>query len=152
MCGHSHQSGAALTLLFGDFNLQRNILGQTVDTEIYNTNLDLTGKIQLGFSKHEVLVGFDYHKSTQKYHNFGEFIFPNPDLDINIFNPAHSYGIDPALIRATLSRLGAYYGGSDFSVTNTEWYGAYFQDHITLWDKLHILGGGRHDWVTTGGG
>ncbi|MDQ3774757.1 MAG: TonB-dependent receptor [Pseudomonadota bacterium] len=31
-------------------------------------------------------------------------------------------------------------------------WGAYFQDQITFWDKLHILGGGRYDWAKTSGG
>ncbi len=26
----------------------------------------------------------------------------------------------------------------------------YFQDQITLWDKVHILGGGRYDWAEVG--
>jgi iron complex outermembrane recepter protein len=28
----------------------------------------------------------------------------------------------------------------------------YFQDQITLWDKLHILGGGRYDWAQSSSG
>lgn len=28
----------------------------------------------------------------------------------------------------------------------------YFQDQITLWDKLHIMGGGRYDWTATARG
>lgn len=142
--------GPSEAALLPDGTLKRNIFGQDNDNETYATNLDLTGKFQLGFSKHEALVGFDYFQSTQKYHYFGEFNDPNPALDINIFNPAPSYGIDPALIRETLSRPANCCADSGFAVFNNQWYGAYFQDHITLWDKLHILGGGRYDWADTG--
>ena len=142
--------GAAETALLPDGTLKRNIFGQTTDQENYATNLDLTGKLQLGFSRHEVLVGFDYFKATQKYHYFGEYEIPNDDLDINIFNPAPSYGIDPALIRETLSHPASCCAGIEFLFGNNQWYGAYFQDHITLWDKLHILGGGRYNWAETG--
>ncbi|MGH8559575.1 MAG: TonB-dependent siderophore receptor, partial [Methylococcales bacterium] len=132
--------------------LQRNIFGQTFNFKTYNTNLDLTGKFQWAFSKHEVLAGFDYYNGTVKYDTWGEFNVPNPTLAIDIFNPAPSYGIDPALIQATLSRPPSGSVGRNFSIFKQEWYGAYFQDHITLWDKLHILGGGRYDWATSGRG
>jgi iron complex outermembrane receptor protein len=130
--------------------LRRNVFGQKAYSENYATNLDLTGKFQLGFSKHQVLVGFDYFKSTNKYHYFGEFNDPNPALDIDIFNPGPSYGIDSALIQDTLSRPANCCADSNFAFFNNQWYGVYFQDHITLWDKLHILGGGRYDWAESG--
>jgi iron complex outermembrane receptor protein len=132
--------------LGADGILRRNIFGQTTEGESFATNLDLTGKFRLGFSNHDVLAGFDYYHAMNTYVTSGEYILPNPALDIDIFNPAPSYGIDPALIQSTLSRNMAY------SFFRTDWYGAYFQDHITLWDKLHILGGGRYDWSTTGRG
>jgi len=136
--------------LLPDGTLKRNIFGQTNVNETYAMNLDLTGKFQLGFSRHETLIGFDYFQSTQKYHSFGEYEIANDDLDINIFNPGPSYGINPALINQTLSQPNSCCGGNDYAVFNNQWYGAYFQDHITLWDKLHILGGGRYDWADTG--
>ncbi|WP_407656516.1 TonB-dependent siderophore receptor [Methyloglobulus morosus] len=136
--------------LLPDGTLKRNIFGQITHNETYATNLDLTGKFRLGFSKHETLVGFDFFQSTQKYHSFGEYNDPNPALNINIFNPAPSYGISPALIRQTLARPANCCANTGFAVFNNQWYGAYFQDHITLWDKLHILGGGRYDWADTG--
>ncbi|MDD5579554.1 MAG: TonB-dependent siderophore receptor [Methylobacter sp.] len=142
--------GPSEDALLPDGTLRRNIFGQKTDNENYATNLDLTGKFKLGISRHEVLVGFDYFKATQKYPYFGEFEIPNRTLDINIYNPAPNYGIDPALINQTLSNPPNCCAGSNFAFFNNQWYGAYFQDHITLWDKLHILGGGRYDWANTG--
>jgi len=142
--------GPADDALFPDGTLKRNIFGQTADTDLYTTNLDLTGKFMLGSTKHDVLVGFDYFQATMKYHYFGEFNDANPDLNINIFNPWPSYGINPALIEQTLSQPPNCCTANNFAFFNNNWYGAYFQDHITLWDKLHILGGGRYDWAETG--
>lgn len=130
--------------------LKRNVYGQNTDSQIYATNLDLTGKFQLGLTKHDVLVGFDFFESSQRYHSFGEFDVPNDALDINIFNPRPSYGIDPGLIRRTLAQPNSCCGGEDFGFFYSQWHGAYFQDHITFWDKLHIMGGGRYDWASSG--
>lgn len=141
--------GPAEDALLPDGTLKRNIFGQTADTEVYTTNLDLTGKFRLGLSQHDTLVGFDFFQASMNYHYFGEYNDANRALDINIYNPWPSYGIDPALISQTLANPPACCGTSNFAVFNNQWYGAYFQDHITLWDKLHILGGGRYDWAET---
>lgn len=142
--------GPSENALLQDGTLKRNVFGQTLDQALYTTNLDLTGKFQLGATKHETLVGFDYFQDFQRYAVFGEYIDSNPALDINIFNPEPSYGISPGLINQTLSQPNNCCVGTDRAVSSNEWYGAYFQDHITLWDKLHILGGGRYDWAKTG--
>ena len=130
--------------------VKRNIFGQDNSLESYATNLDLTGKFQLGFSRHDILAGFDYFQSTQKYQSFGEYAVPLNGLDLNIFNPNSSYGINPELIRQTLAQRNGCCGGEDFGFIYSQWYGVYFQDHITLWDQLHILGGGRYDWADSG--
>jgi len=140
--------GPSSAALLPDGTLKRNVFGQTATSAVYSTNLDLTGKFKLGISSHETLMGFDYHESTQNYHYFGEFNTPNNALDINIYNP--SYGIDPALINQTLANDPACCAGSNYATLKNEWKGVYFQDHITLWDKLHILGGGRYDWASSG--
>jgi iron complex outermembrane receptor protein len=132
--------------------LQRNIFYQRQDTESYATNLDLTGKFQLGLTKHEILVGYDYLRSTTKYNTQGFFNTANPALAINIYNPGSSYGINPAVFNGAISTLDPAMVGRNYSVFKDEWHGVYFQDHITLWDKLHILGGGRYDWTETGRG
>ncbi len=48
------------------------------------------------------------------------------------------FNFDYAALRAT---------SPSFSLSGDEWVGIYFQDQITLWDKLHLLGGGRYDWA-----
>lgn len=123
--------------------LDRNIFHQRHHSETYTTNLDLNGRFDLGFTRHDVLIGFDYLQSQTNYFTAGEFAKPNPALTMDIFNPVLT-ATDPAIIQQTLQANNRYNTFKD------EWFGVYFQDKTTLWNKLHILGGGRYDWVSAG--
>lgn len=124
----------------------------------------MTGKFKVGPTQHNVLFGFDFTQFYTGYHTLGNWDIPNTgipgrdsdknpntDLTIDIHNPRASYGINPALYRRA---LGIYppNPGNNFSMFKDQWFGLYFQDQITLWDKLHILGGGRYDWADAGRG
>lgn len=130
--------------------LNRNIFSQEASTEAYVTNLDLIGKFEFWQTRHEVLLGYDYTRSFSRYGNFGDYNSPNPALAIDIFNPAPSYGIPRSLFESTLATAAG--DPNNLSEAKLEWNGVYFQDQITLWDRLHILGGGRYDWVEKGRG
>jgi iron complex outermembrane receptor protein len=124
--------------------LDRNLFHQRSDQDVYATNLDLTGKLDLWDTEHEVLVGFDYYQNSEKYHARGDYFAGDPALAIDIFNP--SYNIDAALFDKDRLAFPLY------SRAEEQWFGVYFQDHIVLWEKLHIMGGGRYDWATIGRG
>ena len=130
--------------------LQRNVFSQENDYQSYATNLDVTGKFDIYQTKHNILLGFDYLRAFTNYRWNGFFDTANPDLAINIYNPWPSYGIPQRVFRETLR--DSEFPGSNYSAYKDEWFGLYFQDQITLWDKLHILGGGRYNWVETGRG
>jgi iron complex outermembrane recepter protein len=130
----------------GNRSYARNIFSQTSDNETYTTNLDLTGKFDLGGVSHQTLVGFDYLRALGTYEFYGNYMDPVKGLEIDIYNP--KYGIDPSFYANALATPSD--GGLNHYLFRDNWYGAYFQDHITLWDKLHIVGGGRYDWATTG--
>lgn len=102
----------------------------------YGAFVDLTGKFDTFGVQHEVLVGADWFEYSQQ--NAGSFRLTT---DLDIFNPV--YGTvdfnQNRMLRDTASN--SFFKGDD------EWFGVYFQDQITLWNKLHILGGGRHDWA-----
>jgi iron complex outermembrane receptor protein len=126
----------------------RNIFSQISSSQTYTTNLDLTGNLELWGTKHQTLVGFDYLRADGTYLTRGNFQEPVPGLAIDIFNPV--YGIDPSFYAKALAT--PFPAGANHSFFRDDWYGVYFQDHITLWDKVHIVGGGRYDWSTTGRG
>ncbi|PPD05063.1 MAG: TonB-dependent siderophore receptor [Methylobacter sp.] len=132
--------------------LQRNVFSQRYDSEAYTTNLDLTGKFAIAQTQHEILLGFDYLRSFTNYNIQGFFDTANPALAIDINNPGPSYGIDPSVFSNAVLGIEPSFAGRNFNTFKDEWYGAYFQDHITLWNKLHIVGGGRYDWIETGRG
>jgi iron complex outermembrane receptor protein len=113
--------------------------------ETYATNLDLLGHFDLFGAKHNVLVGGDYSRRTREAGD-NRFSCCNDSTTvppIDIFNPRYGL-IDHAVLDAS---------PFDYAIKQKEeWFGIYFQDHITLWEKLHILGGGRYDWATFGQG
>ncbi|NOV31637.1 TonB-dependent receptor [Methylomonas sp. ZR1] len=154
--GPAFDAAAALNQTTG--LMQRNIFRQITDQEHYATNLDLTGKFQTGALKHDVLVGFDFYRTFNKYGGDGRWKSANPALAINIYDPYPSYGISQSTFNSAFATTGDTFGtaanggiGNRASIYNS-WYGVYFQDQITFWDKLHIMGGGRYDWTETGRG
>lgn len=130
--------------------MQRNVSYEEDSAEKYATNFDITGKIDVGFSKHDVLLGFDFYRSFHNYGLKGFYNTPDPALDINIFNPGPDYGIPQSVYDTAF--LTSQRPERDRSVFFNQWHGVYFQDQITLWDKLHIMGGGRYDWAETARG
>lgn len=107
----------------------------------YGSYIDLTGHFQTFGIRHNVLVGADWYEYHQE--SVGSF---RPVTDIDIYNPV--YGT----VDLNQHRVFRDHAPTDFFTATTEWFGLYFQDQITLWDKLHILGGGRHDWARSKSG
>ncbi|NOS75065.1 MAG: TonB-dependent receptor [Methyloglobulus sp.] len=118
----------------------RFLLGRTAskgvqDVQTHSTNLDLNGKFEFFGSKHNLLIGVDGFYATTEAHDADA---PAPDIDI--FNPVYGQVDFNALTQE-----------NSFFYRKENWFGAYIQDQITLFDKLHIMLGGRYDNVTTGG-
>jgi len=112
------------------------------DTDTYATNIDLIGKFKLLDTQHQVLAGFDYFWEKRDGEGFARTPAPATHRPIvNIFNPV--YGQVP---------LPTAKDFNSFSTLTQSWFGTYFQDQITLFDKLHIMGGGRYDWATRSSG
>ncbi|WKJ92364.1 TonB-dependent receptor [Methylomonas montana] len=125
--------------------LGRQVITGTSNRRSYSTSLDLTGKFQTYGLKHNVLLG-------------GDWFFFNQDAPDNMF--ASSDWGDP--INSTFDINNPRYDTLDVAAVNAiapnwfwrerdDWYGVYFQDQITIWDKLHIMGGGRYDMAGYGG-
>ncbi len=112
------------------------------DADAYLTTVyaNLNGKFDTWGVAHDVLIGADYY--SYYYEELDRVISPIDAIDI--FNPVYSV-ID--VERQILSQSPNTRGLED-----DEWYGVYFQDQMTLWNKLHLLGGGRYDWATASGG
>lgn len=107
--------------------------------------LDLTGHFETLGAKHNVLVGGDYYSFDSDFSIFTNDFSP-VGCPIDIYAP--TYGcVDFAKFR-DLAKTAPDWNTRD----EEQWGGIYFQDQITLWEKLHILGGGRYDWATVKSG
>jgi len=110
--------------------LLRAYVDQQNNLDSYFGTLDITGKFTTGIVKHKFLAGWDNYNVASTSQNY--LSLANP---INIYNPQY-HPIDTSQVQ------------KNFQNTNMQWNGVYFQDQITLFDKLHILGGGRYDWMS----
>lgn len=108
-----------------------------VDTQALATNLDLTGKVETGPLKHNLLVGVDYYNQNQPNAGFIQKP-PGPSgiVPVNIYNPVYSGTGLPA------------FPNNNFVIHRDNWVGVYGQDMISFADdRLHLLFGGRYDWA-----
>lgn len=122
--------------------LNRGLFKVQQSWETFTTNLDLTGKFNLFGTRHDILIGGDfYHNKWPGMSSFSGATAAVPTIDI--FNPVHNRVSQTAIDRQA---------NNSFQTRLDQWFGVYFQDQITLWDKLHILGGGRYDWSLNGRG
>lgn len=104
----------------------------------YATNLDLTGKFDTFGIKHTALLGFDYYvKERHDYDNNWDPLDAAHAPPMDLFNPVHGLVSIPNNLPKNA-----------FWLDESEWYGIYFQDQMTLWDKVHLLAGGRYDNAT----
>lgn len=124
--------------------LNRAFFGGGSGSDTYFGTIDVTGKFSTWGVKHDVLAGLDHYSVTGDVSSyfFGPTIFRGPIQPISIYNPV--YGLS-GLNLDTAQK-------SQFLTSETDWTGVYFQDQITLFDKLHILGGGRYDWASQASG
>ena len=126
----------------------------------YTTYLNLNGKFTTGAIQHNVLLGGDYYANERRLSGFFGFNAANAPEDSPYHFPGDFGGGNFAFTRVNLNNpvypsldFNAYENQrinhpNDFSITETSWYGLYFQDQLAFFDgKLQILGGGRYDWA-----
>ena len=111
--------------------LQRGYFRGDSSGDTYQGTVDVTGRFNTYGIEHNVLAGWEYYGSFTNVKAITADAGP-----INIFQPRYSG-----------ENLGLLPRNFFIDQTN-EWNGVYFQDQITLFDKLHLMGGGRYDWAT----
>ncbi|AFZ28786.1 TonB-dependent siderophore receptor [Gloeocapsa sp. PCC 7428] len=115
-----------------DRTLERSlIIADQQDVNTYVLNADMTGNFNTGSIDHQLLIGFDLYTSNTTSRFIERSLSP-----IDIFNPVYSP-----------SNVGEVIAEYPLSGLNTDQYGIYVQDQITLFDNLKLLLGGRFDWV-----
>lgn len=108
------------------------------DTDMHTVYANLNGKFDTWGINHNLLVGGEYYVIEEQ-----EFdkVYAVDSLDV--FNPVFP--------RINIDAIRAQRANTQF-VQNESWYGLYFQDQLTLWDGLHLMGGGRYDWASISSG
>ncbi|MEH1845502.1 MAG: TonB-dependent receptor [Nostoc sp.] len=113
--------------------LSRNWGDTPVNLKNYVLQNDLVGKFSTGRVKHTLLFGIDLLRTTN---NIEYHVAPAPS--INIFNPV--YGTVPRPNQDQLPTV--------FAINNeTNSFGIFLQDQVTVTDNLKLLLGGRFDLV-----
>jgi iron complex outermembrane receptor protein len=131
-----------LSLRANNRTMNRQLFYGDQGWQTFTTNIDLTGKFDLFGTQHDILIGGDFYDNLWPgYSSFTGATAAVPSIDI--YNPVYNQVSQTAIDR--LAR-------NTFRKRHDQWFGVYFQDQITLWDKLHILGGGRYDWSLNGNG
>jgi iron complex outermembrane receptor protein len=104
--------------------------------DAFSTNIDLLGKFTALGGAHNFLMGLDYLNSYNNY------ILTNGggDYPIDIFAPV--YGSVPSFAYYD-AKIGTGY--KDMSSTLVRQKGFYVQDHVTWFDRVHLLLGARFD-------
>jgi iron complex outermembrane recepter protein len=128
--------------LSNDGTLTRGVAFWDTKRETESIYLELTGKAETFGMKHNMLFGGDYFHFDESINN-GLLDFGDPKLltTINIFDP-HYTGVD----FGALKQLRAMSPNMFWHLAD-QWFGLYAQDQITVFDKFHILLGGRYDWA-----
>ena len=111
--------------------LQRGYYRGVSSGDAYQGTVDVTGRFNTYGIEHNVLAGWEYYGAFTGVKSISVDASP-----INIFRPQYS--------RENLGSLPRNF----FIDQTNEWNGVFFQDQITLFNKLHLMGGGRYDWAT----
>ncbi len=121
-------------------DMTRGFAYNQIERDVYGTNLNLSGEFNTGLFKHKLLAGGDWFDYAD---NWMGYLGADPRIPtFNIFKP--EYPNITGLIRSL-----AYE-----SRNNTVWtvdeedHGVYLQDQISLYDRWHLLLGGRYDWAS----
>lgn len=101
---------------------------------IFGDHLSLQGTFKTGSIKHQIFTGVDYENSIAPSYTFA---FAVADYGtINLFNYDYS----------TQSRDIPFSQATQLATTNTQRFGAYAQDLISITDYIKVLGGIRWSW------
>ncbi|MGF1462492.1 MAG: TonB-dependent siderophore receptor [Maricaulaceae bacterium] len=132
--------------IIGGDTLLRSVEVRDFASDVITARFDLNGGFKTGPAAHTLLASFEYQRvDAFNFNNNSVFDFPPiplPDgtlsLDLNLLSLS-----DPVLVSPPPLTLE---GGVPNS-TDVETFGLIFFDQIDIGDRIHILGGGRLDFV-----
>ncbi len=105
-------------------DITRGFVYNTLERDVYGTNLNLTGEFKTGIFDHKLLVGADWFDYSD---NWLGYLGADPRIStLNIFNPQYPN------ITELLRSLAYESRNNTVWTTNEEDHGIYLQDQISL--------------------
>ena len=137
-------STSQLSTVAANGDWKRGLTQSDAAERIFGDQLSLQGTFNTGSIKHQIFTGADYENSIAPSYTFG-FFDPSKPADlvttekdpINLFN--YNYGTQSYNVPFS-SRI------TQLATTNTQRFGAYAQDLISINDYIKVLAGIRWSW------
>lgn len=140
----TQKSTAQLSSIDVNGNWKRGLTQADASEKIFGDQLSLQGTFNTGSIKHQIFTGVDYENSMAPSYTFGFYATPNGTTAltteataINLFNYDYSTQslTAPYTTRAT-----------QLATTDTQRFGVYAQDLISITDYVKVLAGLRWSW------
>ncbi|MFV5688337.1 TonB-dependent siderophore receptor [Flavobacterium sp. ZT3R25] len=140
----TQKSTAQLNTIDVNGNWKRGLTQSDAAEKIFADQLSLQGTFKTGSIKHQIFTGVDYENSSAPSYTYGFYATPTSttaitteNTAINLFN--YDYSTQslnvPYLTRAT-----------QLATTDTERFGVYAQDLISVNNYIKVLAGLRWSW------
>lgn len=113
--------------------------------QILGDQLSIQGNFNTGSVKHQIFAGADWENSfaTAYTYAFSEKeIMVNGKIDPSIYDRINLFDFDPSTQRNDIPNARA----TQILKTDTNRFGVYFQDLISITDKIKVLAGIRWSW------
>jgi len=137
-------STAQLSTIEANGNWKRGLTKADAAEQIFGDQLSLQGTFNTGSIKHQIFTGVDYENSLAPSYTFGFFAPEKPaDLLTTEAKPINLYTYD----YSTQSTIIPYpTRTTQLTSTETQRFGAYFQDLVSVNQYIKVLAGLRWSW------
>jgi len=137
-------STAQLSTIDANGNWKRGLTKADGSEQIFGDQLSLQGTFNTGSIKHQVFTGVDYEYSFAPSYTFGFYATPNGTVAITTeATPINLYNYDYSTQSSTIPYPTR---ATQLANTETQRFGAYAQDLVSITDKIKVLAGLRWSW------
>lgn len=116
--------------------------------QIVGDQLSLQGNFNTGSVKHQIFTGADWENSFGTAYTFAfneKAVTVNGKIDPSLYDTIYLFDFDPSTQRNDIPNAR----NTQIVKTDTNRFGAYFQDLISITEKFKVLAGIRWSWQET---
>lgn len=139
----TQKSTAQLNTITSNGDWKRGLTQANAAEKIFADQLSLQGTFNTGNIKHQIFTGVDYENSSAPSYTYAFYASPTSstvitteNTAINLFNYDYS----------SQSKDAPFSKATQLATTNTQRFGAYVQDLISITNYIKVLGGIRWSW------